>query len=128
MAGNGGWGRVSAANKAKGSLWERQVEDHCNAEGFRARRLPRAGSKDIGDVALEHGGLTIIVEAKNVKDAAKQMSQYLNEAEVECANYEAKYPGSSCVGVVVTKTRMKGVGQGRVVMTVDSFLQLLRRG
>jgi len=119
---------MSAANKAKGTLWERQLEDHFNAEGFRARRLPRAGSKDIGDVALEHGDLTIIVEAKNVKDAAKQMAQYLSEAEVECSNFESKYPGSMCVGVVTTKTRMKGVGQGRVVLTVDSFLKLLRGG
>ena len=76
---------MSAANKRKGSAWERDLEDYLNEQGLEARRLPRAGNKDIGDVAIH-----------------------------------------ATLGVVVTKTRQAGPGDGRVVMSVDTFIDLLR--
>jgi Holliday junction resolvase len=114
---------VSASNKAKGSRWERELEDYLNACGVHARRLPRAGAKDIGDVSITVGDFVIVVEAKNVKTA--DMADFLRQADVESDHYEAKY-GVPTVPVVVTKTRQKGAGEGRVTMTVDTLLDLLR--
>lgn len=116
---------MSAQNKAKGSRWESDVENFFNECGLKARRLPRNGSKDIGDVAVELAQSVLVIEAKNVKDAAGQMAQFLREAEVEAHNYDCKY-GAPTVGVVVTKTRQKGVGEGRVTMTLDTLVELLR--
>lgn len=114
---------MSAANKAKGSKWERDIEDYLNSCGLHARRLPRAGAKDIGDVSVTVKDFVIVVEAKNVK--AANMADFLRQADVESDNYEAKY-GIPTVPVVITKTRQKGTGEGRVTMTVDTLLDLLR--
>lgn len=116
--------QVSAANKAKGSRWERELEDYFNESGTKARRLPRAGAKDIGDVAVEFtNGHVIVIEAKNVK--AADLAEFLRQAEVEAHNYEVKYD-TIAYGVVAMKSRQKGVGDGKVVMTVDTLLNLLK--
>ena len=116
---------MSQYNKAKGSRFEIDIEDYLNSHGVRARRLPRAGAKDIGDVAFEAKACDIVIEAKNVKDAASQMAQFLREAEVEASHYEDKFD-TPTLGVVITKTRQKGAGQARVVMELDTFISLLR--
>ena len=123
---------MSSQSKRKGSEWERDLEEYLNSQGLKARRLPRAGSKDIGDisvssngVALNHRILDVIFEAKNVRDAWGSMAQYLREADVEAENYSEKYDIPT-IGVVATKTRQAGPGAGRIVMTVDTFIDLLR--
>ena len=116
---------MSSAGKRKGSAWERDLEDYLNNEGLHARRLPRAGSKDIGDVAVHAKDYDIVMEAKNVRNAWGAMAQYLREADVEADNYFDKYDVAT-VPVVVTKTRQAGPGDGRVVMSVDTFINLLR--
>lgn len=114
---------MSAANKAKGSRFEVDLEDWLNHEGgLRARRLPRAGNRDIGDVAIELADRTVVIEAKACK--TQRMSEWLAEAEVESANYEAKYP-TTAIGVVVVKTRMKSIAEARVTMTLENFVQML---
>lgn len=115
--------RVSTANKIKGSRFERELEDYLNACGLHARRLPRAGNKDIGDVSVTVGDWVIVIEAKNVKTVT--MAEFLRQAFVESDNYEEKY-GVATVPVVVTKTRQKGVGEARVTLTVDTLLDMLR--
>jgi Holliday junction resolvase len=115
---------MSAANKAKGSKWEAAIEEFLNSVGVKARRLPRAGSNDIGDVAVEFGnGHVVVIEAKNTKTT--EMAQYLREAEVEAGNYDKKY-NTVTYPVVVTKTRQKGTGDARVTMTLDTFSNLLK--
>lgn len=114
---------MSTQGKIKGTRWENDIERYLNEVGLKARRLPRSGSKDIGDVAIELPDSVIVIEAKNVK--AADMAQFLREAAVEADNYEAKYHKAT-LGVVVTKTRQKGTGEGRVVMTLDTFVELLR--
>lgn len=116
---------MSSAGKRKGSQWERDTEEHANTSGLKARRLPRAGSKDIGDVAIEGKAFDIIVECKNVKTPS--MAQWLKEADIEACNYELKYDKPT-IGVVLTKTRRAGTGEGRVTMTYDMFINLLRWG
>jgi len=112
-------------NKVKGSQWESNIEDYLNSEGFKSRRLPRAGSRDIGDVALDLGDKVIVIEAKNVASVWSQMLKFLREANVEAQNYTDKY-NVETYPVVMTKTRQHSTGEGRVVMTIDQFIELLR--
>lgn len=116
---------MSQYNKAKGSKWESDIESYLNEQGFKARRLPRAGVKDIGDVAIDLGDKTLVVEAKNVASAWSQMLKFLREADVEASQYADKY-NTDTYPVVMTKTRQYGTGEGRVVMTIDQFIELLR--
>ncbi|MHB1101005.1 MAG: hypothetical protein ACYCZR_15785 [Burkholderiales bacterium] len=114
---------MAAANKAKGSLFERQLEEYIQGAGVKARRLPRAGSKDIGDVAIElKDGSVIVVEAKNVKTVT--MADFLKQAEVEAVNFCDKY-NVDTYPVVIVKARQQSVGQSRVTMTLDALLDLL---
>jgi Holliday junction resolvase len=115
---------VSAANKAKGSRWERDLEEYLNAWGSKCRRLPRAGSKDIGDLAIElKSGRVIVIEAKDVRTPA--MADWLRQATVEAINYEDKYKVSA-YGMVAVKARQRGVGDARITLTVDELLNLLK--
>lgn len=132
---------MSAANKAKGTLFESQVADYLQSQNVRAKRLPRTGVKDIGDVAFPiQGGLftqtgpgvyempgpaVIVVEAKNRK--AMDLPTWLAESEDEAVNYADKYPAEgTVVPVVVHKRRGKGVHQSYVTMSLDTFVELLR--
>lgn len=116
---------MSAANKAKGSRWEHDVETFLNEVGLKARRLPRSGVKDIGDVAIEGHKLTIVVEAKNRK--RQDLATFVAEAELEAEHFEAKY-NTVTVGVVVCKTPRKPVDQAKVTLSLDSFINLLKWG
>ncbi len=115
---------MSSYSKAKGSAFERDVENHANEVGVKARRLPRAGSKDIGDVAIElRSSRVIVAELKNVK--VPDMSGWLREADVESCHYTLKYDVDT-YPVVITKTRQKGIGEARVTMTLDTLMNLLK--
>jgi Holliday junction resolvase len=116
---------VSSYNKAKGTRWETDLENYLNECGLHARRLPRAGAKDIGDLSITIGDFVIVVEAKNVK--AANMSDFLKQADIESDNYEEKY-GVPTVPVVAVKARQKGTGEGRITMTLETFVDLLRLG
>lgn len=118
-----GHGLVSTYNKAKGSRWETDLENYLNESGLHARRLPRAGAKDIGDLSITIGDFVIVVEAKNVKSV--DMAEFLRQADVESDNYEDKY-GVPTVPVVAVKARQKQTGEGRLTMTLESFVDLLR--
>jgi len=114
---------MSAANKRKGSLYESALENYYNDQGFKARRLPRAGAKDIGDLAIEINDLVVVVEAKDVKAHAYQ--EWLRQAEVEAEHYEEKYKLPT-IGVVARKNRNHGVGSSHIMMTNETFVDLLR--
>jgi len=94
-----------------------------NECGLKARRLPRAGSKDIGDLAIElKSGRVIVVEAKNVK--AVNMADFLRQADVEATNYGAKYQKDT-YGVVAVKARQKSIGEARVTLTLDELINFI---
>ena len=115
---------MSSANKRKGSRWEIDLEDYYNDNGLKARRLPRAGTKDIGYVAIElRNNHVIVVEAKNVR--ANKVPEWLAEADVEADNYQEKYD-TPCYGVVVRKSPGKNASGGVVMMTQETLLNLLR--
>lgn len=114
---------MSAANKAKGSKWEADIENYANEEGLKARRLPRAGAKDIGDVAIElRNGQVLVVEAKNVK--AANMAEFLRQADVESNNYEDKY-GVVCYPLVIVKARNQHTRKARVTMELEALVNML---
>ncbi len=113
----------NAYNKAKGSKFEGDIESYCNDSGLHARRLPRAGAKDIGDVSITLKSRSVlVVEAKNV--ARENMLDFLRQAEVEADNYEDKYK-SSTYGIVIVKARTKNIDQARVTMTLETLKDLL---
>ena len=115
---------MSSHNKRIGSAFERDVEEYVNQMGVKARRLPRAGSRDIGDVAIELRSNRVLVnELKNVKVPA--MAEWLRQAEVESCNYTSKYDVDT-YPVVIAKARQKSIGEARVTMTLDTLLNLLK--
>lgn len=115
---------MTAAGKAKGSRHEREVADYLQTRGIRAKRLPRAGARDIGDVAFPLREGTIVVEAKNRRDM--KISTYVDEAQVEAVNYEVKYPAEApAFAAAVIKRRMKPVSEAYVVMTLEEYADLL---
>lgn len=114
---------MSAANKARGSRWEIGSEAHAIAAGIRAKRLPRAGVNDIGDMSIElKSGLTIVLELKDwVKPS---YPEFLRQAEVEADNYEAKYRVPT-VPAFLSKLRGKGPGKGMLAFEADVFYDFL---
>ena len=116
---------MSAANKAKGSLWETSIENYLNNNGLKARRLPRAGAKDIGDISVTlKSDAVLILEAKNVSVVG--MKEFLRQSDAESENYEAKY-GNLTYPLVVVKARGENVSQGRVTMTLETLMTLLHQ-
>lgn len=123
---------MSAANKAKGTRFESEVADYLQGQGIKAKRLPRSGVKDIGDVAFPIGssGLpevtTVVVEAKNRQ--GMDLPTWIAESEVEAQHYQEKYPAEGpTVPIVVHKRRGKGVHQAYVTMSLDTLVDLLRQ-
>ena len=124
---------MSAANKSKGTRFESELADYLQGQGIRAKRLPRTGSKDIGDVAFplvthhlaETGIATVVLEAKNRR--AMDLPTWITESEQEAQHYEQKYPAEGqAVPIVVHKRRGKGVHQSYATMSLDTLVDLLR--
>lgn len=121
---------MSAANKAKGTRFESELADYLQGQGIQAKRLPRTGAKDIGDVAFPVGTYDdpaiIVVEAKNRR--AMDLPTWISESETEAQNYYDKYPASGVtLPIVVHKRRGKGVHQSYVTMSLDTLVDLLRQ-
>jgi Holliday junction resolvase len=115
---------VSAQNKAKGSKFEIDTEMYLNDCGLKAKRLPRAGNKDIGDVAVTlKSGVVLVLELKNV--AAANMKDFLRQADIEAENYSQRFKDVTIPAVLV-KARQQGVGKSRFTIEVDTLIELLR--
>lgn len=114
---------MSAQNKARGSRWEIASEEHAINAGIRAKRLPRAGVNDIGDMSIElKSGLVIVTELKDwVKPS---FPEFLRQAAVEAEHYEAKYR-TPTVPAVLSKLRGKGPGKGLFMFHADDFYDFL---
>lgn len=116
---------MSSANKRRGSLWESASEEFAIASGLRAKRLPRAGVNDIGDMSIELKSGTVLV--LELKDWAKPAwPEFFRQAHVEADNYERKYRVPT-VPVVLTKSRRQGPGKGLIVFQADDFYDFLHR-
>lgn len=118
---------MSAANKAKGTRFETDIVDWIrdNAPLLRAERLPRAGAKDEGDVAVVFPSGVLVVEAKNHK--AWSLSDWLRQAREEVVNYVAKrrIDPVTAFPLVVVKRRGKSIGESYAVMELHLLVELI---
>lgn len=106
-------------SKGKGTAWETSIKNWLAYRGFKAKRRPLSGNKDMGDLEIE-GMPWLTIEAKNV--AKMELGTWVNEAEVEAVNAEAE------VGVVWHHRPRKGSpGEAYVTMSGEAFFKLLRR-
>lgn len=121
---------MSAANKAKGTLFESQVCDYLQSVGIDAKRLPRTGVKDIGDASFPLnipliGNQHVVIEIKNRQSL--DWPTFLEEAETEAGHYLEKYPAvNETFPLVIAKRRMKGVHRSYVVQELDSYIEFLK--
>jgi Holliday junction resolvase len=119
---------MSRSNKAKGSSFETAIVGFFRDRKYATERLARRGSRDEGDVAVAiTDDVSLIIEAKNVK--AINLSDFINQSEVEAANYSKARgdSGPDVVPVVVVKRRMKGVDEAYVVTTLTTFEAIISR-
>lgn len=115
---------MSAAGKARGSRFENDLERWLIDAGYEAQRLPRAGTKDIGDLHVRLKDETyLVLEAKARKALA--LAEWVKEAEVEAAHHESRY-GRESTGVVVHKKRQAGIGDAYVTISLVEFMEFLR--
>ena len=100
----------------KGSLWEKQVVEYLQGEGFdRCERRVSNGRNDRGDVA---GIPNVVLEIKNTGIA--EFGRAVAEAEKEATNAGAQWWS------VVFKRRQKGVDKAYVVISLEQWSKVLR--
>jgi len=112
------------ANKRRGAGWEIDLEDWFIENGLDARRLPRAGRNDIGDVFISGVNGPYVVEAKAPRrDGRIDLSGWLREAAIEAENYRvAKRLNTAPTPLVIIKASNKGVGEAYVVQRLSDVL------
>jgi len=104
---------------------ESASEEYAIASGLRAKRLPRAGANDIGDMSIELKSGTVLV--CELKDWAKPAwPEFFRQAHVEAEHFEARYRVPT-VPVVLVKSRRQGPGKNLVVFYAEDFYDLLHR-
>lgn len=115
------------AAKQAGTKFETDLVNYLRGERILAERLARAGSKDEGDVMIDHGGWRWILEAKARREKTTPLSigAWLAEAHVEAGNYAAarQMHIEDVHGILVVKRPGKSIGQSYVIMTLDQFLE-----
>jgi hypothetical protein len=107
---------MSAANKAKGTLFERQVAEYLrvHAPFPSVERAPRWGSVDKGDLVNTD---PFCFELKATKGI--DLAGFMNEAVVEAQNAGREFP------VVVIKRRQKPIAESYVVMRLEDWCDLV---
>lgn len=118
---------MSAANKRKGSMFETDLVDWIrdNAPLLRAERLPRAGVKDEGDIAVTWPNGVLVIEAKNHR--AFHLADWIGQARVEVINYVTKRKVDPAIAfpAVVVKRRQKSIGESFVVMELHLLVEMI---
>jgi len=102
-------------SKAKGSLFERQVVEYLQANGFpHAERRVTQGSQDRGDVAgVNHW----VLEIKN--HARMELADWVDQSIAEAINAGGQY------SAVVHKRRGRPAGGAYVTMTLQQLCSLM---
>ena len=113
---------MSNPAKERGHRFERAVVEYLRAHGQQVaeRAYGEGRSDDQGDIR----GVTVAGEAVAIqaKDWARFVaSEWLGDAETQRINARARF------GIAVAKRRGKGAGEAYVVMTLETFAEMLGR-
>ena len=103
-------------SKERGTAFETAVVRYLQEHGFPyAERRALHGTDDRGDIAGVPG---VMFECKSVKSIT--LGEFMNEVAVQTKNAGAR------LGVAVIKRRQKSTGDAYVVMSLDTFVELIR--
>jgi hypothetical protein len=115
-------------SKARGTAFETDVVNYLNAYGIPVRRMPPAGSKDVGDVQTFDGQW--VFEIKNTKSI--DLAGACDELDAEMLNADnaalksAKRGDNPVVrGAAIIKRVRKNVSEAYVVMPLREFADLI---
>lgn len=106
------------SHKQRGKTFETDLVKLFRERGYAAERLPLAGSKDEGDIAVWAWDGIHIVECKAPGAGnAIDLSGWLKEAETEAANWVAArpYAEEAVTPILIIKARGKPLDQAYVV-------------
>lgn len=104
-------------SKEKGDRWERDLVRFLRAEGFeQAARLRQTGERDEGDLTI--GSPLWALEAKDTKSLSPWAMAI--QAEEEARNAGKPF------GVAVRKSPRRPTGEAVVMMTMKTWLRLVR--
>lgn len=108
---------MTNVNARKGKAFEKLVLDYLRAifGRHRALRPHQEGYVDVGDLHLDPFALQLKDEARIT------LSSYVDDAEKQAAAAELPF------GAAVVKRRTKGVGRAYVVLSLDTFVEVVRR-
>ena len=107
-------------SKRKGTAFEVLVRDYlAEHTGLDVRRMPPAGSKDVGDLKLVDGdGDLWVLECKATQ--ALYVAGAVDEAHTEARN------AGTCWGAAVIKRRNRNVAEAYVVVPLTTFVGLVK--
>lgn len=115
-------------NRQAGKRWEAEIRDGGRSTfGLDIERTRDTGTNDEGDLVIREGGHYFVIEAKNAK---LEPTPFLSEASLEASNF-AKHRGLPAEVVhpaVFVKRRQKGLAGGLVLLTVEEYVRLIKRG
>jgi hypothetical protein len=109
---------VTNANKAKGTRWELAIRRFLREHGIDAFKPYEEGHEDAGDI---HGVDPFVLQAKDWRAVTDALREGLDGAERQAIVAGRDY------GAAVVKRARRPVGSAYVVMTLDTFVALLRR-
>lgn len=106
---------MTNVNKNKGTRYESAVRDYLNSTGQSAHRIAQAGA-DVGDIHLNGSW------ALQCKDASQQRyKEWVDDVD------DQRVAAGLRFGAVIHKRRNAPVGDGLVVMSVDTFAEITNR-
>ena len=116
---------MTIAARRKGTAFESAVVSFLRDHDVIAERLARAGAEDDGDIICGHVGRYFILEAKATRQI--DLAGAVDQAEVEARNYSRhRGPDHLWPGVAVIKRRNHGIAESYVVMSLRSFVGIVR--
>lgn len=110
-----------ARNRRAGAEWETRLLHQLRNTGHDIERLHLNGREDEGDLILQTGNKTYVIEAKA---GQQHLAQFVKEATIEARNYEThrSKKKQSTIGLVVMKQRNKPWSEAYVVSTLNELL------
>ncbi|AKO60307.1 holliday junction resolvase [Propionibacterium phage Kubed] len=112
---------TQARNRRAGAEWETRLLHQLRNTGHNIERLHLNGREDEGDLILQTGNKTYVIEAKA---GQPHLAQFVKQASQEARNYEThrNRETQSTIGVVVLKQRNKPWSEAYVVSTLAELL------